>query len=297
MTNNNQDNHTLSLKHLFAFFLPLAGSALLVTLSHIIINSTLARSAHPEIVISSYAIAISLYAVLERPAIILRQTCSALVKDQSSLQAMWKTSFIVIGSILFLSTMIAYTPVGVWIFGHLFGVSADHMEITLDVYKVLMFVTLFSGVRCIFHGIIISNLKTKWMTIGMIIRLIGMALVAWYFISTGVKSGVAGAVIFLVGMAIECFVSMAEGIKLKKKLPIHKDGYVVRQSSHIFSFYRPLVYASLFAVTIGPLIYALLGESVDPTLAIASYTVALTVGTIFIKHFNLYASNRFELLP
>jgi O-antigen/teichoic acid export membrane protein len=274
---------SLPLSRLFAFFLPLAGSALLVTLSHVIINSTLARAADPEIVIFTYAIAISLYAVLERPSILLRQTCSALVKDKASFRALWRIALIVIGSILSVSSMIAFTPLGTWAFGHIFGVDDRQMAQTIEVYQVLMFVTIFSGIRCVFHGIIISHMQTKWMTIGMIIRLIGMSIAALYFISTGVHSGVAGAIIFLIGMAIECMISVAEGVKLSRTLPEAKKVDTFNHSSTIFSFYRPLVLASIFAVAIGPLINAKLGGSLNPVMAIASYSVALTVGTLFIS--------------
>lgn len=287
MTSEGTDNTSpitpiIPLSRMYAFFLPLAGSALLVTLSHIIINSTLARAVKPEVVIFTYAIAISLYAVLERPAILLRQTCSALVKDEASFRALWRVALIVIGSIMALSSMVAYTPVGKWIFANIFGVEEHQMMQTLEVYQVIMFVSVFSGVRCVYHGIIISHMQTKWMTIGMVIRLSGMSMASLYFITTGVNSGVAGAVIFLIGMAIECMISVAEGVKLSKTLPKVKEGHPVRKASHIFSFYRPLVYASFFAVAIGPLINAKLGSSMDPVLAIASYSVALTVGMIFI---------------
>lgn len=284
MESHTLDTDSLRLANLFAFFLPLAGSALLVTLSHVIINSTLARSANPELVISTYAIAISLYAVIERPVLMFRQTSSALVKDQASYYAMMKICFLVIGIAMVLSGLIAYTPIGKWIFTHLFGVTEERLNRTIDVYQILMYVTVFSGVRCLFQGIIISHQRTKWMTVGMIIRLAGMVLIAWYYMTVGVSAGAAGAIIFLVGMAIECIVSIVEGIKLGKALPSVKEGHSVTRSSHVMTFYRPLMFASFFAVTIGPAINSLLNRTTDVTLAIASYSVALTVGMLFFSY-------------
>ncbi|UUZ93867.1 hypothetical protein LJK87_04030 [Paenibacillus sp. P25] len=52
---NNQPTVRITYRRLLAFFIPLGISASLVTISHVIINSTLARSAHPEIIIASYA--------------------------------------------------------------------------------------------------------------------------------------------------------------------------------------------------------------------------------------------------
>lgn len=270
-------------KELAFFFLPLGLTSILVTLSHLIINSTLARSANPETVIASYAVAISLYAVLERPAIILRQTCSAMVKDRISFHAMTRLAVIVIGMIMLLSTVIAYTPVGLWILKHLFGVSDRLFDATIQVYRILMFVVIFSGTRVIFHGILISHKRTKWLTIGMFIRLAGMALTAGWIIAHGVKTGRAGAVIFLVGMAIECLVSLWEGGKLSRKYPENLTDHSVRSTGDVFRFYRPLLSASLVAAWIGPVINALLGGTKDAELAIASYSIAMTVSLIFIS--------------
>jgi len=271
MKTDSQIKHEyLGLSKLFAFYLPLAGSALLVTISHVIINSTLARSTNPEVVISAYAIALSFFAVLERPVVILRQTCSALVKDIGSMKSMEKLTLLILSLVMLVSFLIAYTSVGLWVFHYLFKVPYGQMEHTVDVFQVLIWVIIFSGIRCLFHGIIISHFQTKWLTIGMIIRLIGMSVASYYYISTGVINGVSGAIIFLIGMMIECIISVIEGYKLRKKLPIQTEGSKVN-GKQIFSFYRPLAYASLFATAIGPLINSMLGKSMNPTLAIDSY--------------------------
>ncbi|MBP1994940.1 hypothetical protein J2Z66_006581 [Paenibacillus eucommiae] len=72
----------LKLKQLYAFFIPLGFSASLMTMSHVIINGTLARSSHPEAIVTSYAIALSLLGLFEKPVTILRQTCSILARDR-----------------------------------------------------------------------------------------------------------------------------------------------------------------------------------------------------------------------
>ncbi|GAE94318.1 hypothetical protein JCM21714_3465 [Gracilibacillus boraciitolerans JCM 21714] len=164
---------------LFYFFLPLGLSATLVTISHVIINSTLARAPEPAVVIASYSVAMSLFALLERCAVILRQTCSTLVRDRISYRLMRNTTFYVLSAIFLLSLLLAYSPLGRGFFSGLLGVSDRMLEPTIDAYRVLMFVTIFSGIRCLYQGVIISNFKTKWLTIGMVVRLICMAFLAW----------------------------------------------------------------------------------------------------------------------
>ncbi|MGP4038714.1 multi antimicrobial extrusion protein MatE [Gracilibacillus sp. D59] len=268
----------VSFRTLLYFFIPLGVSASLVTISHVIINSTLARAPEPAIVIASYSVAMSLFGLLERCAVILRQTCSTLVRDKISYKLMKNATFYVLSAIFLLSLILAYSPLGKGFFSVLLGVSDRMLEPTIDAYRVLMFVTIFSGIRCLYQGVIISNLKTKWLTIGMAIRLIVMAFLAWLLLKNDwVNHGYIGAYIFLSGMAIEALVSVLEGRLIVRKLPQRKEKHRVVQQSQIFRFYSPLMVASLIAVSVTPTINAVLGWSTKAEIAIASYAVALSV--------------------
>lgn len=276
----------VEMKKLWAFFLPLGISASLVTISHVIINSTLSRAAEPELVISSYAIAMSLLAVTERPAVLLRQTCSALVRDRQSFKSMLGVGQMVFASIMALGFIICYTPLGAWIFNGLFGVGEGHVDDVIDVYKVLMFVSLFSGIRCLYQGVIIYQLRTKWLTIGMAVRLAGMYALSLYFVYAGVDSGTVGAYIFLFGMMIEAGISYWEGRSLVRKLPGKLEGHTVETRRQIFTFYRPLLWSSLIAVWIGPAINAMLGKTWDAKLAISSFAIAASLVMLISSFFS-----------
>lgn len=273
---------------LFAFFVPLGVSASLVTISHVIINSTLARSSDPEVIIASYAIGLSMLAVIERPAILLRQTCSALVRDRTSFKAMTNVAVCLLIGMFVAGLVISYTAVGKLLFLHLFGVDDTMLQAILHVYRILMFVSIFSGIRCLYHGIIISNMRTKWLTIGMIIRLLVMYALSLYFIRTGkVTSGEVGAIIFLSGMIIEAAMSYWEGSRLARSLPLKKEGHDIEKAGQILKFYRPLLFSSFIAVIIGPAINAMLGKTTDIKLAIASFAIAASL-TQLVQNFFSY---------
>ncbi len=284
---NDMQQTRIPFRQLLAFFIPLGMSASLVTISHVIINSTLARAASPEIVIASYALPMSILGITERPAVLLRQTCSALVRDRLSFRALTAVSLYVLGAIFLIGALISYTPVGPWVFLHLFGVDAAMVEPMVEVYRILMFVSVFSGIRCMFHGIIIFNMRTKWLTIGMIIRLAGMYALSLYFIRTGVTSGTVGAVIFLTGMVIEAAVSLWEGrALLKKEIPEKRPDHPIEKPSQVFRFYRPLLYSSVIAVMSGPAINAFLGKTTDLKLAIASFAIAASLTNLVQSFFS-----------
>ncbi|WP_157279933.1 multi antimicrobial extrusion protein MatE [Paenibacillus swuensis] len=272
------DQPQLKLRQLFAFFIPLGLSASLVTISHVIINSTLARSAQAETVIASYAIALSLLGITERPAILLRQSCSALVRDRISFRAMSAVAYYVFGAIFLIGLLVSFTPLGEWIFLYLFGVESSLLAPTVHVYQILMFVSIFSAIRCLYHGIIIFNYRTKWLTIGMVIRLVVMYLISLYYINTDrIDSGNVGAIIFLAGMIVEAIVSVFEGRRLLKTMPEKKADHPVSSSKHVMRFYKPLLYSSGIAVFLGPAVNAMLGKTVDVELSIASFAIAASL--------------------
>ncbi|HEY0828318.1 MAG TPA: multi antimicrobial extrusion protein MatE [Bacilli bacterium] len=278
---------SLKLKQLFAFFIPLGFSASLVTISHVIINSTLARSANPEFVISTYAIALSLLGIFERPGVVLRQTCSLLVKDRLSFRAMSEVSFYVVSCSVGLGFIVAYTPLGEWIFTHIAGVQTDHLAAVIHNFQIIIFVSIFSAIRCHYHGIIITNMRTKWLTIGMLIRLAAMYLLSLYYIQTDqVTSGMVGVIIFLTGMIIECIVSVTEGHSLVRKLPLKKEDHPVERKGQVFQFFRPLLFSSFIAVVIGPAINTMLGKTNDIELAIASFAIAASLMQLVTSFFS-----------
>jgi hypothetical protein len=278
----------VTLAKLFGFFIPLGVSASLVTISHAIITSTLAQSKFPEITISSYAIAMSLIGITERPAVLLRQTCSNLVRDRISFRAVSEVALYVFISIILFGLLICYTPFGHWVFQHVFGVDDVQVAAIIDVYRVLMFVSIFSGIRCLYHGIIIYNRKTTWLTIGMIFRLISMYAVARYFLSTDqVTSGTVGAIIFLTGMFVESVCAFFEGNSLLKRvIPEKFSDHPVVEKKQVFQFYRPLLYSSAIAVIAGPAINIALGKTVDLNVTIATFAIATSVVQLVLSFFS-----------
>ncbi|MFA9556887.1 multi antimicrobial extrusion protein MatE [Evansella sp. AB-rgal1] len=282
----NDEGEQLRIKTLLFFFIPLGLSASLVTVSHVIINSTLARANNAEFIIASYAIAMSIFVFTERVAVLLRQTCSALVRDKRSFQQMFHVFLYVVTSLFLLAAFIAFTPTGTWIIASVFGISDEMAFQVKHIYQVLIFVTIFSATRCLYQGVIIYNRKTKWLTIGMVVRLSAMYALSMYFISQGTITGRSGAIIFLTGMAIEAMISLWEGKRLIKTLPSELEEHKIKKKKQIFTFYTPLVLSSFFTVLIGPSINIFLGKTSMIELAIASYAIALSITQLVISFFS-----------
>ncbi|MDQ1914260.1 multi antimicrobial extrusion protein MatE [Paenibacillus sp. GD4] len=280
-----EQNQSVRLSGMLLFFLPLGFSALLISLSHVIINSTLAHAAtRPELVITGYAMAFSIFGLTEEAAVLMRQTCTALVRDRRTFRALLLLAFFLITFILLISFTVAYTPVGAYLFSYVFGVDVELQKDILSTYRILLFVTIFSVIRCIYQGILISHMRTKWLTIAMVVRLSVMyGLSLLYIHNPQAIDGRSGAFIFLAGMMIEAAVSYGEGRLLVKKLPLHSTEGESRDLRGVFTFYRPMLISVFFAVSVTPAINVLLGQTSNMELAVASYSLAFSITWLAIS--------------
>jgi progressive ankylosis protein len=275
---------------LILFYMPLGFSAMLAGLTHVIINGVLARSPEAEITISTYAVALSVSFLLDLPINVLRQTSSKYARDQSSFGAVARLALILAVSITALSAAIGWTPLGHFIFSVVFGVKEELLLPTIDVFRVLAFFYPLTALRSLFQGVILNQLRTAWMTVGMVIRVIVMFAMSYYFIQIGwTNDGRVGAWIFFVGLVIEAAVMTLEGISLKRKLPTAEIAQLpplelkpISRTAQLLPFYVPLLYSSLVTVLLNPSIQSSLNKGANPTLAVASFAVAAQLVNMMI---------------
>ncbi|WP_426450904.1 hypothetical protein ACP26L_02370 [Paenibacillus sp. S-38] len=263
------------------FYVPMGTSALLAALTHVIINGVLARSANPDVTISSYAVALSLSFLIDLPMNIIRQTSSKYSRDRVSFRSVARLTAIVSGTLVAISAAIGWTPAGELLFRYVFGVKESLVGPTVGVYQVLAFMYVFTALRSLFQGVIINQLRTGWMTLGMAVRVAVMFAMSWYFIREGMTNdGRIGAWIFVVGLIIECIVAVWEGLALRKALPPSREEQSVGKVGLLLPFYLPLLYSSMVLVLLNPSIQAALNMSSDPTLAVAAYAVAIQLANM-----------------
>ncbi len=275
-----------TLGKILLFFIPLALSASLTSVSHVIINGTLSRAEAAEVIISNYAIAFSLFSIMERPALVFRQTSSALAKGKSTFQAICSFFIKIIVSLMLICMLVAFSPLGEWIFTYLFNAEPENLSALMNTFKVLAVVILLSGIRTLYQGIMINHLETKWVTYGVIIRLIGMIAIAFYFIHyADLLSSIAGAIIFLTGMLIECVISIWRGHRLIKTENLDEDDEQPLTQREIGKFYTPLVFYLSFQTLVTPIIYACLSFIDNVNLGIASFALAFSVTNLIISFF------------
>ena len=279
-----QSTKGISYRQLSAFFIPLGVSASLTSVTHVIINGTLSRGENAVFIIACYAVALSLFGIIERPMIVFRQTSSALVTDRKSFKLLSKFFIYVLVVTMLLSAAVAFSPIGDWMYTNIFGATPDMVEAISITFQVVLLVIIFSGIRGLYQGIIITQLATNWLTIGVIARLIAMFITAYLFVHFDYITSVSGAIIFLVGMLVECLVSVYKGnLFLRKELNV-EDPYQLTQAD-VSKFYFPMMYYFLLQTILIPVIYILLAKSNDIEMGIASFALAFSITNMILGFF------------
>jgi len=277
-------NSSLSYRQIIAFFIPLGISASLTSITHVIINGTLSRGDNAPFIIACYAVAMSLFDILEKPMIVFRQTASALVTDRKSFKLLSTFFIYVLTIVILIGGVIAFTPLGDWSYRNIFNASPDMVSAISVTFKVIIAVIIFSGIRGLYQGIIINQLATNWLTIGVITRLISMFLISFLFITFDYVTSVSGALIFLFGMIIECVVSVYKGNNLLNNNYQEKSQHYLLKAD-ISRFYFPLMYYFLIQTMLSPIIYILLAKSTDLEMSIASFSLAFSITQLILGFF------------
>ncbi|MBM7572751.1 multi antimicrobial extrusion protein MatE [Aquibacillus albus] len=273
----------LSYKHLLAFFIPLGFSASLTAITHVIINGTMSRGENAAFIIASYAVAMSIFGIIEKPLIIFRQTCSALVKNKKSFKVLFLFLLYVVAAVLLVCFILGFTPIGDWVFVHWFNAESNMVETVSNTFKILSIVMVLSGIRGIYEGIIIREQKTKWLTIMVVVRLATMFIASYLFVVSGYITSLTGAMIFLIGMAVESIISVWKGQSL---LNGKKSSRSKLNMKGITRFYFPLLFYFISQTFLIPVIYVFLSKTSDKDMAIASFALAISIIGMVLSFFS-----------
>ena len=296
----------------------------MMTLSHAIINGSLNRTTHPERSVAAYAVSNSLQVLSESPMVMLRQTGAALVRDRAAWRVYARVALRAILLDQLICLAIAWTPLSHLVFHYWLGVKDELFPATVDVFRVHLWVALFSMLRSVFHTVLLVKQKTLWVTLGMGLRLALMLALAALFTQTGwLDSGVRGAVIFLAGMAMEALAGLGAFRKWFRSLPERlahptagarppvvtaDDGSSIAPEAtglpdyhpaspsrgpltteRVARFYLPLVIAALTSAMGPAIVNSGLSRMADPQSVIATAAIAnvvgfLVMGPLFMLH-------------
>ncbi len=283
-----------------SFFVPLAVTSFLITVTHSLFNAGLARLATPEIYISAFAVAKSLEQLLQSPVVMVRQVVTALVIDRQSYYKVKRfISLLVLGVVVFYA-IFAYTGIARWVFSNLLGVKGRILDEAVHILRMLIIFPAAVALRSFNQGIAIRFRMTPLITLATIARIIYVCLMV-YFVNDLAKllpGAVIAGLMFLGAICVEALVAflgvhfsiknIPSGLEAMKQNRISQEHLKEVTNRIILNFFLPLMITSLMRTLAKPVINAGLARAVSQEIALSAYAVGWNLGMIVISPLNMF---------
>ncbi len=160
------------------FFLPLVFTSVIATLTGPIINTGLGRTAHPEVIISAFAIALGLGIIVNSPLYLFHQLPLNFAggNDAGEIQAVKRFGALLGGLSTAFMLIVAFTPAGMFVLTQWIGATPSISLLSLDVLRWMCLLPGLIVVREYYWGILLSRGHTKIIGRGKMVSLAALAV-------------------------------------------------------------------------------------------------------------------------
>jgi len=250
------------------FFFPLLLNVQLMSLSHSVINASLARLDDFVTALASFSVAMILHLFVASPSYQNHTVTIAMVRGRKSFRRTLVFVLLIASYVSLMLFLLAYTPVGTFVLHTLLGVNPAITEGARDVLGILVFLPFFTGLRGFFQGLVIRARRTGLISWATGIRIGALLVLLWFGRSW--FDGAALGAFALLGCIITETAFMGW---FARKVSLPADGTVEKSCGEIFRYALPLAYSSCLQQTIPLLINAILGRLPDAPLALAAFGI------------------------
>jgi hypothetical protein len=284
----------LTNRRILAFWLPLAGTWLMMSVEGPFLTAVIARLPNPTENLAAYGIAFVLALVIESPVIQFLSASTALVSNRNTYVAMRRFSYRANVLLTVVLVLILLPPVFRVLAEGLLKLPEDVAGLTHTALILLLPWPAAIGYRRFHQGLLVRNNLTRLVAVGTVMRVVTMAITALLAARFSSLSGASvGSLALSCGVIAE---AVATGLMtymvpgdLRFRLPLAEgDGEISPESSgptlsqaQIFHFYMPLALTSILALGVQPIVTFFLGQSRFPLESLALFPVVQSFTFIF----------------
>lgn len=270
----------LSTKKILKFWLPLAGTWLMMSMEGPFIAAIIARLADPKFNLAAYGVAFSFALIIEAPVIMMMTASTTLAKDYPSLKKLRNFAWLLSVIITCFMLILLLPKIFFFITIKLIGLPENVAHLTHVASIILIPWPGAIGYRRFYQGVLIREHATRRVAYGTFIRLISMAATATgLFVFTSFPGVYIGTAALSSGVIMEAISTriMVHSILRRMKMK-EKKGETVGQLSFrgISKFYYPLALTSMLTLGVHPVVTFFIGKSV---MAIESLAVLPVVSS------------------
>ena len=251
----------------------------LMMFSHAVITAFLARMPDATNVLAAYSVSFHTHAVLGSPLWAMQIIVLSFIRDRASVHRLAKFAGIFLIMVTAAQLLLGLTPIGDWYFQEVFGVQPEVARQAKMCMLVSILVLPFSIIRALCYGLMMIRRRTFLVTLGTVVRLIGLAAIL--ALLTRSHTGAAVGVVALTACIVfESFYAVAFGWRFYRALE-HKiqavPGYM-----ELWRFSWPIFFMQTAESGMTFTVNFFLGRLPGPELALAAYAVLDSVVRVLL---------------
>ena len=198
-----------------AFWLPLAGTWLMMAAEGPYLAAIIARLDQPTENLAAFGVAFALAIIIEAPVIMLMAASTALVTDAASYAALRRFTYTLAAALTLVQVVAVLPPVFDWLALSLIGLPPDVARLTHHGLAIMLPWTIAIGYRRFRQGLLIRRHLTRLVTYGTAVRLAAMSAAALAAARVPGLEGVhVGTIALATGVVVEAVASriMTRGV-------------------------------------------------------------------------------------
>ena len=198
-----------------AFWLPLAGTWLMMAAEGPYLAAIIARLDQPTENLAAFGVAFALAIIIEAPVIMLMAASTALVTDAASYAALRRFTYTLAAALTLVQVVAVLPPVFDWLALSLIGLPPDVARLTHHGLAIMLPWPIAIGYRRFRQGLLIRRHLTRLVTYGTALRLAAMSAAALAAARVPELQGVhVGTIALATGVVVEAVASrvMTRGV-------------------------------------------------------------------------------------
>lgn len=256
------------------FYLPLVATSYLLTATNPLLAAALARTSDPATALSGYGVAFSLIGVIYAPLLVIQQVAAQRLLSVGDIRPVRRFTAVVGVLLSAVAAIVAFTPVGVFVFQTLVGVQDRILDEAISAMTGLWPVPALTGLRALHQGRLVAGHRTRPIAAATGVRTGVLATVAFALTTTPAGAWL-GAAAFTAGLAAEAILVTLVPAPTPV-VPERTEGETEGED-RLLSFSTPLMLNVMLWWSTPLIINAVLARTPEPDCSIAAFTVVEAV--------------------
>ena len=274
----------LSYRRIFAFWLPLAGTWLMMAVEGPYLAAVIARLPDAAPNLAAFGVAFAFAIIIESPVIMLMSASTALVEDAASFRALRRFSYGLAALVTAVQVVVLLPPV--------FDAIANLLRLPLDVARLthgaLAILLPWPGAiayRRFRQGLLIRHHQTRRVAYGTVVRITAMSLTALAaFRTSSLPGAYVGALALSAAVVTEALASRAMSRAIVAELlgrARARERLDKLRLPALVRFYAPLGLTTFIALSTQPIVTFFMGQARFPLESLAVLPVIHGLTFIF----------------